>query len=86
MSRVSVLSPSQDAVSPKDAAALLGLSERFLQDMRRLGNGPRYAKMGHRTIRYPIAALRKWLEEQTVGNTSEALERDRVSRQGVGRE
>lgn len=76
MSRVSAFCPppQDSAVSPKEAAALLGLSERLLQDLRRRGTGPRFAKLGHRTVRYPLAALRQWVEAQTVGNTSEARE------------
>lgn len=53
----------------KEAARLLGLSHRTLQDWRQIGRGPRYLKMGHR-IRYRVADLEGWMEGLLQQHTS----------------
>jgi predicted DNA-binding transcriptional regulator AlpA len=72
----SFLSPSQDCcLTPKQAASFLGITPRLLQQMRRRGDGPKYLKPGHRTVRYPQPNLRQWVATRAVTNTSEARQK-----------
>lgn len=51
--------PAYDApeyLAPREAAALLGVSVRGLEDLRRSGRGPAFVRVG-RSVRYPRAAL-----------------------------
>jgi len=61
-------------LSVEDAAEFLGVTPRQLRQMRRRGDGPPYARLGHKSIGYALAALRKWISSRTVGNTAEARE------------
>lgn len=57
-------------LTEKDAGRLLALSHRTLQKWRAQGVGPTFMKFG-RTIRYPIAELVAWIEQ----NRANPLER-----------
>ncbi len=46
------------------AAATLGVSQRALQEWRRCGRGPQYARISSRCIRYRPEDLQKWAFEQ----------------------
>ena len=48
--------------TPKDAAAYLSMSLRGLEDMRARGEGPKFAKVGSRLVRYHRADLDAWLQ------------------------
>lgn len=55
-----------------DAAKVIGLSEQTLRKYRVQGNGPRFAKVNARVIRYRLADLRDWMEGRPfVTSTSE---------------
>ena len=69
---MSVANPPAKPLTSKDAADFLGLTPLQLQRLRRSGFGPKYQKLGHRTIRYELAVLTAWQAARTVGNTSEA--------------
>lgn len=51
------------AVSEAAAARLLSLSPRTLWGLRRTARGPRHVRIGG-SIRYSVAELRRWLNEQ----------------------
>lgn len=53
-------------VNRKEAAAMLGISERLLWTWTNAGHVP-HVRIGARVL-YPIEALRQWLDEQTSGN------------------
>ena len=49
-------------VSPEDAAVLLGISKRTLENYRvRHDGGPPFSRVG-RIVRYKVADLRAWIE------------------------
>jgi excisionase family DNA binding protein len=54
------------------AAELLNLSVRTLQAWRSQGRGPRFVRAG-RAVRYRLADLIKWINEQTVSPGSSQM-------------
>ncbi len=51
-----------DTGSPEDAAVILGISDRTLENYRvRDGGGPPFTRVG-RLVRYKVADLRAWME------------------------
>jgi len=63
------MTPSPDprlpmALRPREAAKMLGVSERFLWQLTRTGQVPsvRLGSGKRRTVRYPLTALTQWLE------------------------
>ena len=57
-----------------EAAALLRLSPRTLEDMRVNGTGPRYRKLGpsrRARVVYSEEDLLKWVDQYGYGSTSE---------------
>lgn len=59
-------------LTTKDAARLLGVSHRTLEDWRLKGGGPRYILVGRRLVRYRISELKLFLDRPDFGNTGEA--------------
>ncbi|MCP4185492.1 MAG: helix-turn-helix domain-containing protein [Hyphomicrobiales bacterium] len=57
-------------MSPKQAAALLGLSFSTLAKMRLCGNGPAFSKLGRRVV-YRPDDLDEWVLENRFKSTSE---------------
>jgi excisionase family DNA binding protein len=57
--------------STKEAARLLGISHRTLEEWRARGIGPRFFKMG-RMVRYRLAELNRFVNRRDFGNTAEA--------------
>ena len=55
---------------PRDAAAMLGLSESTLAKMRLSGAGPQFQKLG-RSVRYMRAALENWVQARSRQSTSD---------------
>jgi hypothetical protein len=51
-----------DLVDDREAAALLSLDVRTLRNWRVLGKGPRFRKLGERTVRYHRADLLSFIE------------------------
>jgi len=60
-------------LSPADAAAYLGLTERGLAEWRRTGRGPKYSRIGGPTgrVRYDIEELDRWMAQRAYAHTSE---------------
>ena len=55
----------------RQAAELLGLSPRCLEDWRLRGVGPRYIRMSPRAVRYRPRELARWIAEREVASTSD---------------
>jgi excisionase family DNA binding protein len=58
-------------MTPKQAALMLGVTERKLQCMRSDGSGPRYHRLGHRTVRYMKDDILEWLRTRAEPNEDE---------------
>jgi excisionase family DNA binding protein len=52
----------QDALTPKQAARYVGISEGALRLWRAEGKGPRYFRAGEKLVRYRKADLDSWIE------------------------
>jgi hypothetical protein len=57
-------------VPTRDAAAVLGLSESYLNKLRIYGGGPPYLKIGKRVL-YDVKDLQTWARAHRRTNTSE---------------
>lgn len=53
------------ALRARDAARLLGISERSLWSLTKCGDVP-HVRIG-RTVTYPVEALRAWLKKRSKG-------------------
>jgi excisionase family DNA binding protein len=63
--RLSVPRPFRLALRADEAADALGISPRTLAAMVAAGTIP-YTRIGKRNLRFPVAALQKWLDGQTT--------------------
>jgi predicted DNA-binding transcriptional regulator AlpA len=48
-------------LTPREAAARLGMSPSRLKFLRRVGRGPAYLRLGRRLIRYLVDDVNDWL-------------------------
>ena len=71
--------PAPRRLRTREAAEYLGLSVSYLEKLRVMGGGPRFAAMG-RAVSYAVADLDAWAASRTVGNTAEARARRRAVR------
>jgi predicted DNA-binding transcriptional regulator AlpA len=62
---------------PAAAAEYTGVSPSFLSVLRMKGGGPRYVKLGKRTIKYDTADLDAWLNARKYVSTSDEMARRR---------
>jgi excisionase family DNA binding protein len=62
---------SNPVLGSREAATYLNLSLRTLEDWRRTGTGPAFAKLGSRVV-YRVADLDAWVAARLVASTSEA--------------
>jgi len=60
------LARADELLTDDDAAALLRLSPSTLEGWRRRGEGPRFLKLGHRSVRYRLRDLVAWAEAHAV--------------------
>ena len=60
----------QSYITDAEAARFLSLSPGWMRQLRLLGGGPRYSKLG-RAVRYRFADLIAWAEERSTSCTSE---------------
>jgi hypothetical protein len=58
-------------IDEKKAAEYLGISYRTLQGYRTKGGGPKFVKIGKKTIRYKVSDLIGWSTDNKKINTSE---------------
>ncbi len=61
----------REMLSTTQAAGVLGLSPRTLEQLRVKGGGPEYFALGKRAIRYRRCALEKWLATRQRKSTSD---------------
>ncbi len=61
----------QDMLTTTQAAGVLGLSPRTLEQLRVKGGGPEYFALGKRAIRYRRRALENWLDARRRKSTSD---------------
>jgi predicted DNA-binding transcriptional regulator AlpA len=55
-----------------EAAALFtSLSKSYLDRLRCVGGGPKYARIGRHAVRYAVDDLRAWMEARSVANTAQ---------------
>lgn len=55
----------------KEAAAVLRMTPRALENWRRQGNGPPYIRISHRCVRYRVGTLIEWIQAHAHRSTSE---------------
>ncbi len=60
-------------LAEKEAAKILGFSERTLQKWRVLGDGPLFVRVSARAVRYRLVDLNKWVEERLRISTSDRV-------------
>jgi excisionase family DNA binding protein len=58
---VSSTNQPTDLLSTEKVAALLGVSRPALEQRRRRGGGPRFLRLGPRTVRYRVSDVEAWL-------------------------
>jgi predicted DNA-binding transcriptional regulator AlpA len=58
-------------LNQREAAAVLRLSERTIERMRVQGNGPRFVRLNHRSIRYRQQDLDAYVAACVRASTSE---------------
>ena len=58
-------------IDEKAAAEFLDLTDRTLQKYRQTGDGPRYAVISSRCLRYRRVDLREWAEARMRSSTSD---------------
>ena len=61
----------QAMLTTTQAASVLGLSPRTLEQLRVKGGGPNYFALGKRAIRYRRQALETWLDARVRKSTSD---------------
>lgn len=66
-------------IPPSAAARHLGLAESTLAKARVTGTGPRFARFGHRSIRYRIADLDVWAAERLHSSTGAYTRREKAA-------
>lgn len=62
--------PSQTYLNTAQVAEFLNVSSSYLNKLRLIGGGPRFAKIGRR-VAYDIADLIEWAESRKRTSTSE---------------
>jgi len=55
----------------REAAELLDVAPRWLQDRRADGNGPPFVRLSARAVRYRVRDLLAWLDDNTHMSTAE---------------
>lgn len=59
-------------VTETEAAEILGVAKRTLQDWRFRGRGPRFLSYSSRAVRYRVADLEAFMDAAARSSTSEA--------------
>ncbi len=64
MSQTALETPPFRFLTPEQLSRSLKVSPRMLERMRIEGTGPRYIRLGYRTVRYSVEAVQEWLESR----------------------
>ena len=62
---------TEDLLKPKEAAARLGLTVRFLEARRYRGDGPAFVRISPRCVRYRDSDLQEWIEARVRMSTTD---------------
>lgn len=57
----------------REAASILGVSTGHLRNLRVRGGGPRFYRLGSRSIRYLVADLHRWARARPATSTSDRV-------------
>lgn len=60
-----------ELLTEKQAAELMALSVKTLQGWRFTGKGPRFIKVGTKSVRYQVADILGWIDLQRRQSTSD---------------
>ena len=60
------LSPSSQLLSTAQVSSLLNLRAATLKKWRVLGTGPKYLRVGKRTVRYRLAGVKRFIADGTA--------------------
>jgi predicted DNA-binding transcriptional regulator AlpA len=60
-------------LTQREAALALRLSERTLERLRCSGLGPKFIRLGQKSVRYQQSALDEWIAGRVVRSTSEVV-------------
>ena len=66
-------SPPDALLNQRQAASLIGVSERTLESWRCRGGGPPFVKISRRAVRYRRQDIDQWVGERVQYSTSEEL-------------
>ena len=69
---------SDALLNERQAAAFLGCTGRFLQQRRRVGDGPLFVRISSRCVRYRPTDLEAWIEQRIRKSTSDSGPEDAV--------
>lgn len=58
--------PSESLLNAAEVAEWIDVDQQLLADWRSRRVGPPFLKLGHRTVRYEPAAIRKWLATRQI--------------------
>lgn len=58
--------PEDHYLNSSATADFLQISEKTLEDWRHRGVGPEFVRIGHRSVRYRLGTLQRWLGDRTV--------------------
>lgn len=61
----------QKYLTEDEVAEMLNISKHKLYLMRREGAGPKFIRLGHRTLRYEIKEVERFLEALNEGGSDE---------------
>ena len=62
--------PQETLLTTAEAASVLKLSARTLEDMRWKGGGPKYLRLSRNAVRYRHGSLLEWAEAKARLSTS----------------
>ncbi len=71
--RRSAARPPDALLNQRQAASLIGVSERTLECWRCRGGGPPFVKLSRRAVRYRRKDIDRWVGERVQYSTSEEL-------------
>ena len=69
--RRSATRPPDALLNQRQAASLIGVSERTLECWRCRGGGPSFVKISRRAVRYRRQDIDQWVRERVQHSTSE---------------
>jgi len=62
---------AQTLLTTAEAAKELNVSQRTLETLRYRGDGPRFVRVGRRTVRYPADELDRYVQTRLRRSTSD---------------